>query len=117
MPELRKWPGKLDRAVREASEGTIWEADHRVEVRDGGGEASDVRAFDPLCVACHQAKTSARTAGGARDGASEAKAWSGSGSGKGCGGGNGSPAVNSSDCWRERELHLGRVFDSWKRRR
>ena len=71
MPELRKWPGKLDRAVREASEGTIWEADHRVEVRDGGGEASDVRAFDPLCVACHQAKTSARTAGGARDGASE----------------------------------------------
>jgi adenosylmethionine-8-amino-7-oxononanoate aminotransferase len=42
---------------------------NRVFFATGGGEANDVRAYDPLCVACHQAKTSARTAGGARDGA------------------------------------------------
>ena len=39
----------------------MWEADHRLEVRQGGGEAGRLSDFDPLCVACHRGKTN-RTA-------------------------------------------------------
>ena len=63
LPHLAAWRGKLERAVRDPSEGHLWEVDHRVEVRDGGGEASSVAAYDPLCVACHQEKTNATTRG------------------------------------------------------
>ena len=59
LPHLAQWPGKLERAVRDGNEGAVWEADHVTEVREGGGEARSLREYEPLCVACHQAKTNA----------------------------------------------------------
>ena len=88
IPHLVSWPGKTDRACREPSEGHIWEADHRLEVRDGGGEASSVDAFDPLCIGCHQRKTNETTcsrAGGLR--AAAAGGGGAGGSDGGCDGG------------------------------
>ena len=76
LPHLARWSGKLRRAAEAPSEGHVWEADHRTEVRDGGGEASSEGSFDPLCVACHQRKTSAHggSGGGSGGGSAEARA-------------------------------------------
>ena len=38
------------------SEGRCWHADHKLAVRDGGGECG-VENMQTLCVACHQRKT------------------------------------------------------------
>ena len=38
------------------SEGRCWHADHKLAVRDGGGECG-VENMQTLCVACHQHKT------------------------------------------------------------
>ena len=40
------------------SEGRCWHADHKLAVRDGGGECG-VENMQTLCVVCHQQKTSA----------------------------------------------------------
>ena len=66
------WGGLLRRAVRTPTEGNLWEADHELEVRQGGGEAGSLADYAPLCVACHRGKTNqtdhelrqARAAGG-----------------------------------------------------
>lgn len=57
----------ISRAYREArkalgmgSRTTLWDADHIVEVRDGGGECG-LDNYQTLCVWCHKRKTSERS--------------------------------------------------------
>jgi len=88
LPHLARWPGKLDRAATEPSEGRLWEADHRREVRDGGGEAASEGAFDPLCVGCHQRKTNATTRGRGDDEAVRLRGFSFRGAAEGSEAGN-----------------------------
>ena len=48
---LAKW----QLTVKEAKK-SIWEADHIVEVADGGGEC-DLANFETLCIPCHKRKS------------------------------------------------------------
>ena len=43
----------LQRLVESAAEGCAWHADHKVAVRDGGGECG-LDNLTTLCVLCHQ---------------------------------------------------------------
>ncbi|CAD7937716.1 unnamed protein product [Amoebophrya sp. A25] len=47
----------LRTASEELQPGMVWNCDHVVEVRDGGGEASDLSQVQTLCVFCHARKT------------------------------------------------------------
>jgi len=46
---------KFQLTVKEAKK-SIWEADHVVEVADGGGEA-DLANYQTLCIPCHKIKS------------------------------------------------------------
>lgn len=57
---LSKW----QLTVKEAKK-SLWEADHIIEVADGGGE-SDLANFQTLCIPCHKVKSAAMRAERAR---------------------------------------------------
>eukprot|EP00931_Biecheleriopsis_adriatica_P066431 TRINITY_DN40798_c0_g1_i1.p1 TRINITY_DN40798_c0_g1~~TRINITY_DN40798_c0_g1_i1.p1 ORF type:complete len:850 (-),score=127.04 TRINITY_DN40798_c0_g1_i1:109-2301(-) len=52
--------GTIARLCREPSAGVIWQCDHICEVRDGGGQASDLAEVQTLCIFCHLMKTHSR---------------------------------------------------------
>lgn len=55
---------KLVSGGKELVAGAVWQCDHVVEVRDGGGEAAGVSHVQTLCVFCHTLKTALRTRAG-----------------------------------------------------
>jgi hypothetical protein len=57
---------RVEGVAKRCEEGDLWQADHKVAVMDGGGEATSAQQFQTLCVPCHMEKTRHERARGAK---------------------------------------------------